>query len=166
MKLFLSIVLIINTLFINSAYADDINKMPSWATSFSTRGLFFRNSLSDKHSLFYGIQYSLYNYKSQTSNDKDEYIDVEIGHRYYFKKSNIQSFVDSSVAYTFTKGSRVNKTKYYSLNFLYGLEHFLVSNFSVEGAAGLALRYSDYGDKTNSTNVFGPVAKVAVNYYF
>ena len=168
MKLFLSIVFIISALFLNYAYADDVDEKYNWSTSIGTSGLFLRNSLNDKHSLFYGISYSLYKSESKTDNFKDEYIDLEIGHRYYFDKSSIQTFLDSSISYAYNTGDQVDKAKYYSLNVLYGLEHLITKNFSVEGAAGLAIRYTDYNNVYDDTNIYlyAPAVRVAVNYYF
>lgn len=170
MKLFLWFTILINALvFSHVAVSEENSEDKEWTTSIGLTGLFLRKAINENNGIFAGIRYSLYKYDgpTNTTDSTDQRLGVEIGHRYYFSKSDIYTFIDSSFSYDLSTSSQdgIDNNHYYGLNFKYGLEKFISDQFSIEGAAGVGLQYHDYKD-SNSVAFYFPRIRVAVNYYF
>ena len=167
MKFFLNIALINAIVFSCNVYAEEESKQHDWATSVSTSGVFFRNEINTKHSIFYGVSYTISDSKRISNNITNHRIGVEIGHRYYLEKTSLHHFVDTSLAFIYYKDDISNDNKSYHLNVMYGLEKYLNKEFSIEGAAGFtASYYSDSSADYTSSHIAIPTIKLAVNYYF
>ena len=167
MKFFLNIIFMSIIVFpYHDTTAGEHNKQYEWSTSIGTNGLLLRNSLNDKHKLFYGVGYSVNKANFPRNKTTHQAMSLKIGHRYYITQASIKNFLDSSLSYTyFTGGENSDDPRDYDLNFLYGLEKFISNEFSLEGSVGLGIQYSEYSSGS-AIGLSTPIAKIAINYYF
>jgi len=131
MKLFPALLIALNIIIINNnayALAEENIDESQWSTSIGTRSLLLRRAFNNDHMIYFGGSYSLYKYDSGSFDRTDQRYGVVMGYSYYFDKSSIHSFMDSTLNYIYSDYDNIDNIKNYGLEFTYGLENLLLIN--------------------------------------
>jgi hypothetical protein len=184
---FLSILLLAYS---QTASCDD-SIQRNWGVSFKNlSGLYIRKSLSETALMYAGIglgkgqQYyssdaGLGTFES-TSNDTS-YTGI-LGIRKYLSNEKLSKFINlevlrgvyksdySTSSSTVSTSNADAQSRVNSTNISYGIEYFLSSRISIEGAAGIGMYWSDgtnsSGSYSANKGVSLPIASIALSYYW
>lgn len=183
----LSIIIFVTS---QATFADDSTQKNLSISVKNLNGLYIRKSLSEFTMLYAGIgiskgQQSASNDSgfgaSNSTNNYTTYTGA-VGARKYLNNDKVSKFINLELGRSFAKvdnsfssstaGSDSSdvQSQSTSANITYGIEYFISSNISVEGAAGIGMYWTDdtssYGTNSTTKGVSFPSANIALTYYW
>ena len=190
MKLIAACLSVIVCLTAQTAFADE-NKQRNLGVSLKNiNGLYIRKALSESTMIYTGIgyrvsqRYSAFDSGSVISNgnNNNTVYSLAVGARKYFNSDNLSKFINLEVGSSITKyvssnnssttgsSSTEYQTQSNSANITYGIEYYISSNISIEGAAGFGMNWLEEtvsgNSYTNSKDISFPLVNIALTYYW
>ena len=153
-------------------------------------GLYIRKALSESTMIYTGIGYRIsQSYSASDSgvvtssrDSTNTVYSFAVGARKYFNIDTLSKFINLEVGRNFNKyvsstnssttgsSSTEYQTQNNSANITYGIEYYISSNISIEGAAGLGMNWSEDNIPayayTNSKEISFPLVNIALTYYW
>jgi hypothetical protein len=150
-------------------------------------GLYIRKSLSETTMIYAGIglykgqQYyaSDFGFGAVDSTTNYTTYNGAVGARKYLTNEKLSKFINLEIGRYFYKDDNSSTTggpsydaqaKSTAANITYGIEYFISSNVSIEGAAGIGMYWSEgttsSGTYTNTKGISLPLASIALTYYW